>query len=263
MLLVFCFLREPSGDAFNALFCITLSVAGIFSSNPSVFLFDFGAPFTPADHLLIAVYIALFRLFCLMQFEIVRRNNKDPPPSVFVIGALFSAVYVTVDAAASIARTPHPRGGERELMPLMAEEKILGFMHAAYAVVAGIGIARAWMALHGLYRKRISVVAVFVAVDIGASLATQIRNPFMNRYRATVLPAVLHRAVPLSLGAFAVFLLHPRVSRRYEQISETRVGGEALDVEVLSEPALGNKFEEDIEENIEIEEDIGKEIAEE
>jgi hypothetical protein len=65
-------------ELFVKLMCIGLALSGLFASNPT----SFALPTTPfvrfSDHVLMAVYVAVFRLSCLVQMETIRSGKHRP-----------------------------------------------------------------------------------------------------------------------------------------------------------------------------------------
>lgn len=89
--------------------------------------------------------------------------------------------------------------------------------------------------------------------DLLIALAAQ------SRAVAGVARTVLQSTVPISMGAFAIFLLHTTARQQYQQMREDPNIGGSLDVEELT-PEANQGFEGDEEEFVDEEEDFEEDL---
>jgi hypothetical protein len=242
MLFIFCFFLVFGVDVFTQTFCLVLGLAALFGANPVAIAFPSASSEVLSDHLLVATYTNVFRLFCIVQFELMRCNKAAPNPLVFLGLGVFFGFAVTIEASASIERMRHP------IADALDSDRVRLAVTSIYAIIAAL-----WVTL-GIVKsksdtvaKRVLVFGFFLAADLLIVLVTQLRVV------RGVTHTVLQSTVPISMGAFAIFLLHTTQRQQYQQMEvDTDIGG-ALDVEELS-PAGKQGFGEDEEDFIDEEE---------
>jgi hypothetical protein len=127
-------------ELFAKLMCVGLALSGLFASNPT----GFALPATPfvrlSDHTLMAVYIAAFRLTCLVQMETIRSGRPRPSLFLMLLFLVFFVIYAGVDAAANADRAKIYIEAETRCATAVAREGLGIAFHAAY-----IGAVGAWL----------------------------------------------------------------------------------------------------------------------
>jgi hypothetical protein len=239
MVFLFCFFLVFDAGIFTQTFCLVLGLAGVFASNPIAVFFPSGSSNVVSDHVLVATHNNVFRFFCLIQFEIMRRNKAVPNPLVFLGLGVFFAFAVTIDASASFDRIRHPMAATLE------SERVRLAVSGIYAAIAlvwvGLGIVQS---KSETLARRAFVFGFFLAGDLVIGLLVQFQVV------AHVTAIVIQSTVPISMGAFAIFLLHTTARQEYQQMKEGPNIGGSLDVEELT-PEADQEFEEDEEEFLE------------
>jgi hypothetical protein len=217
---------------FTELFCLLLGIAGVFASNPASVIL--GESDGVADHVALAVYIALFRLFCLAQLDMVRLDGVSPDPILFLASGGFLSFFVMVVASASLERASVP------FIPTLFSEQLLRWLDCCYFGVIVVLVRLAALTSPGIAWRRILMCAGFAAADLAAGLPSL--GPVKTS--STVFPAILRATVPVSCGTCALFLLSPHSTRHYEPITSLDGGKEGLGVDAESDGAAETSFED-------------------
>jgi hypothetical protein len=221
-------------DVFTQPFCIVLGFAGVFA--PNVILFTTNPKFTTSQGLLVASYIAIFRLFCLSHLELIWENQSWPSSGIFFGLGMFLIFLGMVDASASLDRTLHPRQKE-----FLSSELLLACLTAIYGMIITIWV---WLAeSRGTSKRKVCVFAGFVIADLIASIFSLFG---MKWQQLKVVFEIIRVAIPTTCGAFILFLLRPSQGMEYELITKEELG-EAInaDEEILNESEDGFKEEEE------------------
>jgi hypothetical protein len=224
-LVLFCWPIQPELDGFTTPFCIVMGLIGLLgpTTGPHVP----GPEATASQGFGFAAYISLFRLFCIIQLEMVRANAPWPRPLLFFGFGLFFGFLAVVDASASLDRAIHPSAPS-----LLATERLLAcstFAHAA-AVLAWIRLAHS----RDASKRRVCTFGGFAAADVAASALALFRTG------PGVVTEVLKAAVPTMCGALSLFLLRPSDVARYGEIHGPT--GDELAVDALSSDGSDEGF---------------------
>jgi hypothetical protein len=174
MLFLFVVYLRFDSEIFTQIACIALGVAAVV-----------------AGPLALPLYVGVFRLFCLLQLDLIARRAVVPgiwTACIALGGAAFEAVYSLV--------------------------------------------AVAWLVAGFLARtsRRFALFACLVVGDVAGSWLAR----GMER---SVLQIMLEAALPVTGGAFVVFLLHSSAEREYQQIDEKEGPEQGLVVEEISSKA--------------------------
>jgi hypothetical protein len=117
ILVVFAFYLKFDSESFTQIFLLVIGITGVFSSNPlTYFIKNTGAGARISDHILMSVFTAVFRLFLLLELEMLRGKSSAPATILVILFGVFFGFYATVDAAASYDRATHVLQSERLLL---------------------------------------------------------------------------------------------------------------------------------------------------
>jgi hypothetical protein len=241
--LLFASKTRLDSEVFTQIFCLFLGVSGAFGSNPASLIAP-AAQFS--DHVLLAGYTNLLRLFYIVQFDMLRRNKPTPSLTFFLIAAVFFSCCVGVDASAAADQLQRPD---------TREVKVAIIMVGLYGATAAIQFTAILAA--GASRRAL-IFFLFVAADVAVNLLTQIYVVLAQMHCGSVLPSIVCAAVPMTSGAFAILLMHRTQRTQYQVMKEGQTMGGSLDVEALSGGGIGEQWQiEEIDEGYEeIEEDF-------
>jgi hypothetical protein len=193
---------------FMEIFALVFGVAGVVASNP------FGRVL--AGYVLMAIYIATFRLFCAAQLEMIGSRAPVPAPQVFWLMFAFVALWAVFDAITSLE-----------------SEVLMRDVHGGLQAV----IAANWPLITC---RIVYIVAVIALVAQKGRLPAQ--SVQQQTWRANALPRWLRSQMRRSgiqssrdgkgnpAGAFAVFWLHINREQLDERLEKTDAAAEfALD----------------------------------
>jgi hypothetical protein len=216
MLLVFAFSLQFDIERFTTYFCVVLGIAGILAPNPLRLIVD-----TPAwlDALLISSYIGVFRLFCLAQLEMIARGTSAPNAITF---SVLIAYFVYFAAFGSDDGT--------------------GIALLTYSAISAAHIAAACACSRGMATRRLFLFALLLAADVCAGWTVR-----GGEFVGSIVQEMLKVAVPMTGGAFAVFLLHTGAEPQYRKMDGAENGADTFTVEeILSRDGGEDGFPEEV-----------------
>jgi hypothetical protein len=232
----FPILRQPIA-AFDAV-SLRVSVTSDFDViDGLVFRWSFVDPATPMYVTSVRCLMSAFAAFVLVLFVVRLRFDAEAFTQVACI-----ALGVAAVVAGPLALQPYVRvfrlfcllqlelSVRRALVPgIWAACVALG--GAAFQPVYSLAAA-AWVVagLRGLMSRRFVLFAGLVVGDVAGSWLAR-------RMETSVLQIMLEAALPMTGGAFAVFLLHTTPEKEYQQIDEGEGLGQGLAVEEISSKA--------------------------
>jgi hypothetical protein len=238
-------------NLFIQLFCLVVGIAGVFVANPIALLLPSVNSLHMSDHAMMAVYIALFRLFNLVELETIRRQKPRPNFLWLMAIAVFFAFYGIVDHAAAYDRAKLLATSEFEVDVVFPAESLRRSFHLAYVGVAAFWMLLAFCRSRKTAGKRLAVFSVFTFVGIGEAILSQFQWAFLEDFAFTVVPQVFHASVNMTEGAFLLFFMRNDRPTEYQQIGSGEENGgiliddfEAEDEDEEEEKGKGEEEEE-------------------
>jgi hypothetical protein len=251
--------------SFSQKFCLLLGIFGLLASNPLFLFLPESTASILSSEFVISAYIASFRLFCLLQLDMICGHRYAPRLFSLTFFALFFSCYLAVDFAASCQ---HSRLYPSTFVPgpPLAIDKALSvfrFLYAFTFIGLGIFAARSKKAS----ARRIVVFLLLMVFDVAASDLALISRRWTEALNYSVVPVVLKFAPPMGAGAVVLLLLRKAVPRQYRKVEPGFAGdtGAALEVDALTDLEDEKVREEEDEDEIEEdeEEDVNGEGEEE
>jgi hypothetical protein len=103
----FAFYIEFDTEPFTQVFLIVVGAAGVIAANPIGYFCQRSITTMICDHVLMAAFVAVFRMFTLLQIELVRTNANTPTNVITAVVVVLCALYSRADAIASYGRRVH------------------------------------------------------------------------------------------------------------------------------------------------------------
>jgi hypothetical protein len=239
MLVVYLSFLSFDEEIFTELFCILLGVTGILACNPLTLFLRSGESARLSDHVFLAAFVALFRMFLLLQLELIRGRSASPNVLLVFLAAVFFCGYATVDAGASFDRALLFADAETERMIVLPTEALFIDFDIAYTVVFGLWLFLALIHSRGFAGKRLFVVAALTVVGMMAVVFSHLVCVRTAAFAYTLLPTMVYSTVHMVAAAFALFFLHSDGEPHYKPIL---AGEESL--EIADEISSGDAIEE-------------------
>jgi hypothetical protein len=148
-----------------------------------------------------AIQAGVFRVFCLGQLDIVSTHSNRPHTVVIVALSIFFVIYSVFDASALYDR----------LLALEAQIDAPPSIHI-FCLQLGYSVLSALLGILALVRadeysrKRLAVFGAIVFVDLLA-IWCEYAITISGQFALSTVPLILHMAVPLNGGAFAILLV--------------------------------------------------------
>jgi hypothetical protein len=220
MLVVFVFYLKFDAESFTQIFLLVVGVTGVFASNPLNFFFKSAPGAHITDHILMAVFIAVFRLFLVLQCELIRSHSQTPPKILVIILSIFFGFYATVDAAASYDRHSHVLHAEGEVKLLFQTELALIAFNVVYAIGAVGYFIVAAIANEGANLRRVIFLGFSVLAVVASTIIGKVVFPITGYGMYLLLPEMLTSAAHITFASIALFLLHSGGGREYKVIEK-------------------------------------------
>jgi hypothetical protein len=229
LLIVFLFYSKFESELWTQYFLVAVAVAGIFVSNPIGFVARFEWSLFVSSDLLPAVFLGVYRMFLLLELELLRARSITPNPQFVAYVAIFCCLHAFVDSI-----TEHDRRGQigkDTNLPLPTE--IVRSIFVSVYLIVSLG----YCAVTAIFSDRVNMRrAVFFAGSVLlaglASFETQVW-PIWQKLparRYSLFPQMLMSAVHSSLVAMTLFMFHCGGDPQYRGISGKEVATD-LDLE--------------------------------
>jgi hypothetical protein len=198
-------------DDFDHKFAIILGVAGVLASNPAF-------PFLPpvCDHLFAAFFVALFRVFLLIQLEFIRSRNPIPKTRLLILLSTLFLCYVSVDSAAALARSEHLL---KAYIPMVFDiERYRMYFDCAYTGITLVYLIVALATFDLADLRRLIFVGFLVLGTDAVTIATHVWCMLSDIAMNTMQPNLIFRSVHAALAGTVLFLLHSDSGIVYESL---------------------------------------------
>ena len=204
MLVIFCSFINLETEAFTQIFCIIVGVVGIISSNPFALLLSPVKGARISDSVLMAAFLALYRLFLIAQLEMVRAHSTSPKIILLIILGLYFAFYSTINAAASYDRANFILDSVTISDVILPTEKLLMEIHASYTIICIIWIILAIKQSNGYTTRRMYLFIFFTVLTLVATLVSEVLFPLLNVFMFSILPSTVIASTHVTSAAFAI-----------------------------------------------------------
>jgi hypothetical protein len=208
MLVLFAFYLRFDSESFTQVYLLILGVTGVFASNPVTYFFP-GVPGAKvSDHILIALFLAAYKMFLVLEFEMLRSHDPRPKTIFVVLLGVAFAFYATVDAAAGYDRQSHLDGSEDEAPVIMQTETVLACFHAGYSLFVAVYALVAFVSNDGANTRRVAYFAFSAALTVLVVLFSGVYCVYADFWMYTVKPPLLMQSIISTLAALTLFFLH-------------------------------------------------------
>jgi hypothetical protein len=236
MLVVFAFYLKFDAESFSQIFLLILGVTGVFASNPLNYFLKAKQGARITDHILMAVFTAVFRLFLVIQCELVRTHSQTPAKVLVIVLCIFFGFYATVDAAASYDRNAHVLHAQSPVKGLFQTEVAAIAFNILYAIGAVAYFIVSAIANEGANLRRVVFLGVSIFAVVLSTVVPKVVFPITGAYMYSLLPEMLASWTHVTFASIALFLLHSGGGREYKSIADqAKAPQEPVIVEEISD----------------------------
>jgi hypothetical protein len=239
MFLVFVANLKFEDESFVQAFLIVVGLSGILASNPVRLLVRDreGPAIMITDHVLMALFTAVFRMFLIIELELLRGHYTKPASILVVILAILFGFYATLDATASYDRRMHIDQSETKVHLILSSEWALLWAHLAYHCAAGILGYHATKGGDGTNQRRVIYMAGCVLGTGISTLVTQGWCVLTNTCMYTLALPLFQHSMIATFAAMTLFLFRPARDKEYQNLAAADQGkGEAtFDLDALAD----------------------------
>jgi hypothetical protein len=215
-LFVFLLYLQFDAEAFTQTFLIVVGMVGFFGANPIGYVI----PSAIAGHILGAAFHAVYRLFLVVQLELLRTHAAAPVARMTIMLAALFAAYAAVEAAASYDRESHIAAARSEIAVVFWTEQVLMGFDLVFVACSLVYVIVAALSNEGLNPRRLALIGLSVlAVSVTIVLCHiyfVLTNTFMYRH----LPSLLVLSVHTAFASTNLFLMHSGDVKRYGAIAD-------------------------------------------
>jgi hypothetical protein len=195
--------------SFVDVFCVVLGITGVFASNPLSVFFAPILAFEYAEHALLALYVSIWRLFCLCQFELIRNRQPSVNICFILFFTLFFCCYGSLEGWANFERGRLTEADETIVMV----DSLLMVFHFAYATISLLWLFLAWVWLTEPLRNRFVFYTALVVLGISITTLSQIYCVKTQFLKDRIVPSLMYALVHMSSGAVVPMLMRSNESR--------------------------------------------------
>jgi hypothetical protein len=249
MLVFFVFYLKLDSESFTQVYLIILGFTGVFSSNPLTYFIPSLPGPSIADHILMALFTATYKMFLILELEMLRSHSAAPRQFVVAILAVLFAVYATVDAAAGYDRQAHITNSEIEVPIRLETEITRSILHGIFAAIALIYLLAAVLRNDGVNARRVFFFGFSVVATVLMSLITDVGFLYANIWMYSIRPLLLSNSLTVTLTSLTLFLLHTGGGPEYVGIDKAEgQDNHTMEIDQLSDgqkPDNDDDLEED------------------
>jgi hypothetical protein len=229
-------------EFFTQVYVIVIGLLGLIATNPVNFVFSTFSVGRIIEQILWALFLAAFRMFVVVELEVLRVRSTRPGTAVMVFFALFFSMYVTVDATAA-----YDRGSVNFSGPLVLRtEFIRGVFHILYAAVSFVWIVAAICASDGANSRRLAFFVFMALAVVAVNITNDIVFVYWNVWMRTIRPLLIRISAPV--GFVGLIMLMLRTAQRVEYIGiDKQLGNElyVIEIDELSADTAGSEEEQE------------------
>lgn len=227
MLVVFVFYLKFDAESFSQIYLLVLGVAGVMASNPLGLLLGDSVGVRIADQVLLAAFVALVRLFTLLEFEMLRKHEVKVPTWLLLVLLVVFGIYATIDATAGYDRHSHIVHAEQAAAVVLQSEVFALCGHAIYFVGGLVWCILAWVSNQGANPRRMGYFAFVFCLGSVATLVLNGLCVVKNWGMYSVVREMLFISVQITIASITMFLLHSGGGPEYLEVGEAAKKGVA------------------------------------
>jgi hypothetical protein len=245
MLIVFVSCLRFDGESFTQCLLIMVGVAGVLSANPLRLIVGDHPVLEVVDSILMAIFNAVFRMFLLVELELLRgRYSAFRKPTMVALAVGFG-VYAALEAAAGYDRHTFIKHVEEEVAVILYSEWALICAHLIYYAVGFAYCSMLRCTNDEMSPRRIWYIC---AAMVGTGVTTLLTQVFCVLTNTAMFSIVLQLTLHSIMGTFAamsLFLFHTGEDQQYKHIDRVNAEDFTFTVEELSEEDESEDDEED------------------
>ncbi|OHS95095.1 hypothetical protein TRFO_38715 [Tritrichomonas foetus] len=218
MLIVFVFYFKVDGEQFTQIFCIILGIAGVLSCNPFSYLMQSSSGLQIADHILMAIFLNIFKAFVFFELELLRTRSSVPNNSFLMVLFAFYGLVAIFESAASYDRQAFLRKAQNEINVLLPSEKINSYLELITGLAMIPHFIVAFIQNAGTNIRRLVFFGLVVATTSLTILITQAYFPLSLKNTFSYAPTIFYISVCVTNASFIIFFLHSGTGQEYNKM---------------------------------------------
>jgi hypothetical protein len=261
MLVLFAFYLRFDSESFTQVYLLVIGITGVFASNPVTYFFPSVPGGKISDHILMALFLAIYKMFLVLEMEMLRSHTTAPKTILVVILGVIFAFYATVDAAASYDRCVHVSNSEIESKVVLQTEVARAILDGVYSLAIIIYFIVAALGNDGINARRLGYFGFSVFATACVLLFSDGFCVFANLWMYTAKPSLFAQSIIATLAALTLFLLHSGGGPEYVGLDKVKdADQQVIEIDQISEDGgeaageAGDEEEDDGEEDEEEEE---------
>jgi hypothetical protein len=183
---------------------------GLLASNPLKLFIPSLPGIRFLDHFAMALFLSAYRLFLLLQLDLLRRQSAFLDERVTIPLLILSWVYAAIDTAASFDQAQH--GSSRT---------VRAGAHAVYFTISSLFVVFALLGYDSAYGRRMAFIVGSVLLTDLVTIAVEVA-PVQRTVPESVTPALMMTSVHGVLAGMALFLLRSGSGPEYEDLKGGR-----------------------------------------
>jgi hypothetical protein len=251
MLVLFAFYLKFDSESFTQTFLLVIGITGVFSSNPITYFYPRVAGGRFADHILMAIFAAIFRMFLILELEMLRSHSTAPKSTLTIILAVIFAFIATVDAAANYDRQSHITHTISSDHIVLQTEWARAALHLIYAVAVSVYLVLAICGNDGINARRLWYFGFSVVCILLVTLFTDVYCVVSGLWMYTFRPSLLSASTIATFAGMTLFMLHSGGLPAYVGLDKvTEADHQVIELDQISDDAGEDQADADEEEEI-------------
>jgi hypothetical protein len=205
MLIVFAVHLQFDSDKFTQVLLLLVGISGVVAANPLRFVYR---PPSYAEDILLSLFVALYRMFIILQIDALRRGPLLPNMVVILAAGIFFAIYGAIDATVRCDR--QVSWGMRDVL--------IG-CHLGYLGVCSVSLVIAVVVGNVVERARLVFIGFSAVLTCGITLLKDFWLAAEGRGRDWVAPDMGFVAAHVIMAAMALFVMHTDMGAEYKDLA--------------------------------------------
>jgi hypothetical protein len=236
MLGVFLVYVKFDSEVFIQIFLFIMGVFGLLASNPLSIVWR-PRKTRVADHLLPAFFIAAYRMFLVLEMNLLAARKSVVSPRITILLVVAFGLYAALEGSASYDRAVSTAVGRPTTTVLLSSERIAVWGHGIYVFVSVLSFSIAGRKFESGNIRRFTFFGLSIFLSGTVTIVTRVYLVIRLKHVWSIVPGLFYSAVHATLVAMALFFMHHAGGMEYKVIENEllEAANTGLDIEEISE----------------------------
>jgi hypothetical protein len=246
LLVIFAYHVKFDSESFSVIYMLIVGITGVFFSNPLHHFFPDLVPGEMLDDVFLSLYLGFYRMFLIVQLELLRANNSRPGFVQSILIGSFFAIFTIADSAARFDRRLHTLQLKEDWFVKLGTEIARAGLHLIYAIGGLVYLYLAYLRHDGAHPRRLAFFGFSIVLMIAVGLFTDVFCLYARIWEMTPKLDLLQTGIAVALSSQTLFLFHSSGDWTYEGIDSAKESGHhVIELDQISDDEGRNAKDDD------------------